>query len=239
MPIYPASEPSTSMSSLERKSPSSVRPSPIRPPCAPLRPRDWPRGKADSSSGPAAGRCAAARWAGAIPAADSRERYGRSGPSGRSRGSGGRTRSVPPPPGCQPWDAAIQSAPSRAVPEVDRARLLRRQEHRHPRNQQGLGQPLDNGIDQRAQIGLRVQAAAKVDQRLAIVEVLLVEDRSTRAWIIRFTGSKTSPVTMIATSKPPDPSTGSRVCTTLHPAPPDRSTDQPQPPWPACRSRRA
>ena len=56
-------------------------------------------------------------------------------------------------------------------------RLVRgRQEYRNARHQQSLRQPLHNGVHQSAQVGLRVQAAAEVDQRLAVVEALLVEN---------------------------------------------------------------
>ena len=41
---------------------------------------------------------------------------------------------------------------------------------------QRLRQPLDDGVEQRAQVGLRVEAAAKLDQGLAVVEALLIED---------------------------------------------------------------
>src|SRR5579884_3807417 len=55
----------------------------------------------------------------------------------------------------------------------DHRRML--QEDSHSRYQQRLRQPLYDRVQQRRQVGLRVQAAAEVDQRLAVVEALLVE----------------------------------------------------------------
>jgi hypothetical protein len=43
-------------------------------------------------------------------------------------------------------------------------------------HQQRVGQAVDEGIEQRAQVGLRIQAAAEVDQRLPVVIALAVED---------------------------------------------------------------
>ena len=43
-------------------------------------------------------------------------------------------------------------------------------------DQQRLREALDDGVDQGAEVGLGVEAAAEVDQGLAVVEALLIED---------------------------------------------------------------
>ena len=53
---------------------------------------------------------------------------------------------------------------------------LRGEKDRDPRNEQRLRQPFDDRIEQRAQVGLGIEAAAEVDERLTVVETLLVED---------------------------------------------------------------
>ena len=50
------------------------------------------------------------------------------------------------------------------------------EENSHARYQQGLREPLDDGFEQGMQIGFRTQAAAKLDQRLAVVVAVAVED---------------------------------------------------------------
>ncbi len=62
------------------------------------------------------------------------------------------------------------------VPLGERVIALRGEEDRDARHQQRLRQPLDDGVEQCPQIGLRVQAAAELDQGLAVVEALLIED---------------------------------------------------------------
>jgi hypothetical protein len=52
---------------------------------------------------------------------------------------------------------------------------FRGQEHRHPRHQQRTRQPLDDGVQQGPQIGLRTEAAAEFHQRLAVVVAMAVE----------------------------------------------------------------
>src|SRR5712692_2696922 len=53
---------------------------------------------------------------------------------------------------------------------------LRRKKDGDARHQQSLRQAFHDGVEQSAQIGLRVQAAAELYEGLAVVEALLVED---------------------------------------------------------------
>ena len=53
--------------------------------------------------------------------------------------------------------------------------LLLRKKHSHARHQQRLRQPLHNRVHQCAQVCLCIQLAAKLHQRLAVVDALLVE----------------------------------------------------------------
>ena len=50
------------------------------------------------------------------------------------------------------------------------------EEHCHARYQQCPRQPLHDGVEQRGQVGLRAQPPAKLDQRLAVVVFVPVED---------------------------------------------------------------
>ena len=51
-----------------------------------------------------------------------------------------------------------------------------RKEDGNPRDQQRLMKPLHDRVHEGGKVGLRVQLAAKLNQRFAIVEALLVED---------------------------------------------------------------
>ena len=72
-------------------------------------------------------------------------------------------------------------------------------------DQQGLRQALDDGIEQGAQIGLGVEAAAEVDQRLAVVEALLVEDAIDACLDRALERIEERPVMMMAASRPQMP----------------------------------
>ena len=80
-------------------------------------------------------------------------------------------------------------------------------------DEQGLRQALDDGVEQGAEVGLGVEAAAEVDQGLAVVEALLVEDAVDAGLDLRLSGSKMRPVTMMAASRPQTPRLGRRVWT--------------------------
>ena len=60
--------------------------------------------------------------------------------------------------------------------EVTAAFLFAGQENRDPRDEQRLRQTLDDGVDQGAQVGLRVERPSEVDESLAIVETPAIED---------------------------------------------------------------
>ena len=53
---------------------------------------------------------------------------------------------------------------------------LRGEEDGDAGDQERLWQTLDDGVNQGAEVGLRVEGAAKVDQGLAVVEALLIEE---------------------------------------------------------------
>ncbi len=81
--------------------------------------------------------------------------------------------------------------------------LFAGKKHCDPRDQQRLRQPLHDRVDQRAQVGLRVQAAAEVDQRLAVVEALLIEDAVDPRLNRPLQRIEDRPVTMIAATSGP------------------------------------
>ena len=70
----------------------------------------------------------------------------------------------------RPWDAARSKWRGRD------AVAFGGEEDGNAGDQKGLRETFDDGVEQGAQVGLGVQAAAKLDQRLAVVEALLIED---------------------------------------------------------------
>jgi hypothetical protein len=191
--MYPASDSSTSMSSLERKSPSSVRPRPRRRPCACLRPR------AAHAAGqvvvqvqqPALVCCSfgQAQHLLRILQEDvlvaSRRSKSRK-PRSSERGPLDITLA-------RPCDAA-SSKPGRifrAASSDAASSCARKTATRVTSSVCGSRSTMESTSARRSVCEFRL--AAKLDQRLAVVEALLVEHAIHPPWIMRFSGSKDRP----------------------------------------------
>ena len=82
------------------------------------------------------------------------------------------------------------------------------------RNEEGAGQALDDGVEQGIEICFRTEAAAKLDESLAVVVLLAVEGVIDPALDAALEGSKMAAVTRMArTSAHSRTASGKRWCT--------------------------